>query len=188
LKVISIFGGPRKKGNTATVLGWVEDELKSLGHDIDRVNVTDYKVGGCLGYHRCQELPNEPGCVQKDDAPAIFERVMAADATLFASPLFVWSLAGQVKPLVDRMFCLVTGYGTPQHKSLIGGKKIALVITCGGPKEGNADLVVDVFKRLSDYGAMTPAAELVVPFCTTPDQLAEGVKPEAKVLARQLTR
>ena len=37
MNVISIFGGPRKKGNTATILGWVEEELKTLGHQIERI-------------------------------------------------------------------------------------------------------------------------------------------------------
>jgi multimeric flavodoxin WrbA len=35
MNVISIFGGPRKKGNTATILGWVEEELRTLGHQND---------------------------------------------------------------------------------------------------------------------------------------------------------
>ena len=132
-------------------------------------------------------MPDEPGCVQRDDAPAIFERMMAADIVLFASPLFVWSLAGQIKPLVDRTFCLVKGYGSPHYKSLLGGKKSALIITCGGPKEGNADLVVETFKRFSDYAAMVPVAELVIPFCTTPDTLSADAKAEAKALAGRMT-
>ena len=162
MKVISILGGPRKKGNTATILSLVEEELKSLGHEVDRVDVVDYKVNGCLSCYRCQQVPDEPGCVQRDDAVAIFERMMAADAVLFASPLFVWSFAAQIKALIDRMFCLVTGYGGPEHKSLVGGKKSALLVTCGGPKEGNADLIIGVFNRLSDYALMVPAASLSV--------------------------
>ena len=39
MNIISIFGGPRKKGNTATILGWVEEELKTLGHQIERINL-----------------------------------------------------------------------------------------------------------------------------------------------------
>ena len=85
MKVISILGGPRKKGNTANVLAWVEEELNSLGHEVDRVNVVDYKVNGCLSCYRCQEMPDVPGCVQRDDAVAIFERMIAADAVLFTS-------------------------------------------------------------------------------------------------------
>ena len=31
MKIVTLLGSPRKKGNTATVLGWVEEELKSQG-------------------------------------------------------------------------------------------------------------------------------------------------------------
>ena len=61
MKVLSIFGGPRKKGNTVTVLSWVEEELTNLGHKVERVNVVDERVGGCLGCSNCQlsvRLPN----------------------------------------------------------------------------------------------------------------------------------
>jgi multimeric flavodoxin WrbA len=180
------LGGPRKKGNTATVLAWVEEELKSLGHEVDRVNVVDYKVNGCLSCYRCQEVPDEPGCVQRDDAVALFERMMAADVIVFSSPLFVWSFAAQIKALIDRMFCLVKAFSGPPFHSLIAGKKSALLITCGGPKEGNADLVIGMYNRFSDYASMLPIAELVVPFCTTPDQLNEEAKAEATALASRI--
>jgi multimeric flavodoxin WrbA len=35
MQLTTLLGSAKKKGNTATVLGWVEEELKSLGHDAD---------------------------------------------------------------------------------------------------------------------------------------------------------
>ena len=49
MNVLTIFGGPRKKGNTATVLSWVEEALRRLGHDIERINLSSKKVHGCIG-------------------------------------------------------------------------------------------------------------------------------------------
>ncbi len=40
MNVISIFGGSRKRGNTATALGSVEDELKTLGHQVERIDIS----------------------------------------------------------------------------------------------------------------------------------------------------
>ena len=186
MKVISIFGGPRKKGNTATVLGWVEEELKNLDHDVDRVNVVDYKIAGCLGCHRCQGVLDEPGCVQKDDALDIFKRWMGADAAILASPQFDWSFPSQLKALLDRTFCLIKAFGGSGYKSLLEGEKIALLLTCAGPKEGNADLVVEQFNRIASYGRMVPVVDLVVPFCSTPDKLGEEAKSAAKAMAARI--
>jgi len=44
-KVLSLFGGPRKRGNTATVLGCIEEELRNKGHEVDRVDVADLSIG-----------------------------------------------------------------------------------------------------------------------------------------------
>jgi len=32
MNILSLYGGPRRNGNTSTVLGWVEHEVKYLGH------------------------------------------------------------------------------------------------------------------------------------------------------------
>lgn len=56
MKVATLMGSPRKKGNTARVLELFENLLKKNGHEIDRINIVDYEVKGCLG------------CRQEDDA------------------------------------------------------------------------------------------------------------------------
>lgn len=33
MQTTTLLGSAKKKGNTATVLGWVEAELESMGHD-----------------------------------------------------------------------------------------------------------------------------------------------------------
>jgi multimeric flavodoxin WrbA len=188
MKVVSIFGSPQKKGNTATVLGWVEEALVNQGHEVDRINVTQYKVNGCLGCYKCQEKPDEPGCVQKDDALELLNRMIDADAIVYASPLYCWSWTGQIKPLIDRHFCLVTDAGTPKWKSLIAGKPTALVMTCAGPVEENADILVKQFDSLVDYGRARVVDHLVVPLCTSPDALPVNVKEQAAKLAGDLAR
>ncbi len=79
MKIITILGSPRKKGNTAKVLSMFEDKVEK-NHEVERINITQYKVGGCLGCLKCQESKGEPGCVQKDDALTIFEKMIQADA------------------------------------------------------------------------------------------------------------
>jgi multimeric flavodoxin WrbA len=176
MKIVTILGSPRKKGNTAKVLSMFEDKVEN-NHEVERINVTKYNVGGCLGCYKCQERKGEPGCVQKDDALTIFEKMIQADAIVYASPLYCWSFTSQIKPLIDRHFCLVTGAGTPDHDSLISGKPAALLVTCAGPIEGNCDAIQSIFTGFTDYAKLMAKGNFILPFCTTPDDIsAEGAK------------
>lgn len=96
-----------------------------------------------------------------------------------------WGFASQLKAFLDRCACLVKDYGGPNYKSLIGGKKSALLVTCMGPLE-KADLIQGIYKRFAGYAQLASVGELIVPNCTEPDQLAEDAKTQAKALARQI--
>lgn len=182
MNILTILGSPRKKGNTAGVLAMVEAEL-SGEHTIDRLAITDVNVNGCLGCGHCQKTPDRPGCVQRDDAPAVFERMFAADAIVYTSPLYCWGFSSQMKALLDRHFCLVSGAGTPRHRSLIGGKPAALLITCAGPVAGNADVIQTVFERVCHYVMVRAVNKTIVPLCTTPDALGESARAAARKMA-----
>ena len=181
MKIVTILGSPKKKGNTATVLSLFEDKVKKE-HEVERIHITQYKVGGCLGCYKCREKKDEPGCVQKDDALTIFEKMIQADAIVYASPLYCWSFTAQMKPLIDRHVCLVSDYGTPDHGSLISGKPTALLVTCAGPIEGNCDAIQSIFTGLSAYTKTIPKGKFILPFCTAPEELGD----EAGALAANL--
>jgi multimeric flavodoxin WrbA len=182
MKIMAILGSPKKNGNTAAVLGKFE-ELIAKDHAVDRVNITDCDVKGCAGCYACQSTPDEPGCVIEDDAGPILERMMDADALVYATPLYCWSFTAHIKALLDRHLCLVTGYGTPDHKSLIAGKKVALLVTCGGPVENNADLIQGIFDRMFDFLKGDVVGKYIVPFCTTPDEMGDKAGETAKQMA-----
>jgi len=49
MKVMTLLGSPRKRGNTAQVLGYVEEALKAGGHEVDPCWMNDYAVAGRQG-------------------------------------------------------------------------------------------------------------------------------------------
>ena len=116
MQILTIMGSPRKKGNTAGVLDMVEQEL-SIRHRVERLAITSVNVNGCLGCETCKKVTDRTGCVQKDDAASVFKKIMAADAVIYSSPLYCWDFPAQMKALIDRHFCLVTGAGTVSHRS-----------------------------------------------------------------------
>ena len=117
----------------------------------------------------------------------IFEKMIQADAIVYASPLFCWSFTSQIKPLIDRHFCLITGDGTPDHNSLISGKSAALLVTCAGPIEDNCDAIQGIFKGFCEYGQLVPKGNYILPFCTTPDEIGDNGEELAEGLAKAIT-
>jgi multimeric flavodoxin WrbA len=180
MKVMTILGSPKRNGNTATVLEQFESIITD-DHEVDRVDIASYNITGCVGCYACQQVSDEPGCVQQDDVVSIFERMMESDVVVYASGLYCWDFTSQMKALLDRHFCLVTGYGTPDYKSLLDGKRAALLVTCGGPVEDNADLIQTMFDRMVDYCKGNVIGKYIVPNCTTPDAIGSEV---AKIVER----
>lgn len=173
MKIITILGSPRKKGNTATVLSMFEEQV-SIRHEVDRINIAQHEVGGCLGCMKCKAKTEEPGCVQHDNAMAIFDKMISAHAIVYATPLYCWSFTSQIKPLIDRHFCLVSGDGTPEQDSLIGGKPAALLVTCAGPVEGNCDAIKTIFNGFTDYTGLVNKGHFILPFSTSPDAIGDN--------------
>jgi multimeric flavodoxin WrbA len=183
MQVTTILGSPRREGNTAKVLEWTETLLVQQGHRVDRINVIDHVVNGCLGCQSCKESRHPPSCSQSDDAVSLFRRMIASDAVIYATPLYTYGFPAQMKALIDRQNCLVTDSGGPDDTSLLKGKPSALLVTCGGPVEDNADLIQQVFIREGLYQEWDVVGQYVVPFCTTPDELGDQAMETARQLA-----
>lgn len=186
VKIVTIMGSPHRDGNTATVLGRFEERI-SADHDVERINMADVEVMGCVGCMACRETPDAPGCIQRDDANGIFMRLIEADAAVYATPLYVWGFSSQLKAFLDRHVCLGTGsYGT-DWSSLVAGKPAMLLVTSGGPAERNADLIQTSFERICSYLKMDCLGKFIVGGCTTPDQLGDRAEETASRMVEALT-
>jgi multimeric flavodoxin WrbA len=188
MQITTLLGSAKKKGNTATVLGRVEEELKSLEHDVEQIYLNNKSIGGCLGCAKCREHPDEIACVQKDDAIDIMEQMISSDVVLFASPIYFWGFSAQIKALIDRGYSLVTNYHKPGHTSLMRGKRIGLLITGADAYEDNAEGIFTAFDRIVDFMLARKTGELYVGECSVPAEIPEEVKNQAIELARSLVR
>ena len=186
MKVTMLLGSAKKKGNTSTVLGWVEEELKASGHDVERIYLHNKAIKGCIGCAKCRDYPDEIACVQEDDAAGIMEQMIASDAVLYASPLYFWGFTAQIKALIDRGYALVTNYHQPNQTSLMKGKRVGLLATGGGAYENNAEGMFAAFDRMVGFLLAQKAGELYVGGCSVPAELPADVKDKAAELARSL--
>jgi multimeric flavodoxin WrbA len=186
MKIITFLGSARKKGNTATVLEWVENELDSMGHEVERVYLNAKNINGCLGCAKCKDVPDEIACVQKDDAAEVLGKMIGADLALFASPVYFWGFTAQTKALIDRGYSLVTQYHQPGHTSLLEDQRQALLVTGADQYKDNAEPLFTAFDRIVDFYKAVDAGKWYVGPCTTPDEFSSDIKDQAVSFARKI--
>ena len=165
MNVITLMGSPHLDGHTASALGRFEDVLEQAGHAYERVNIVDYEVLGCMGCMSCREKPDEPGCIQVDDANDLFVKLIDADAVFYSTPLYCWGFTAQLKAFIDRHICLQTWSHGGDRSSLLADKPALLLVTSGGPEEGNADVIQTTFGRLCGFLRMSCHGKFVIGGC-----------------------
>jgi multimeric flavodoxin WrbA len=72
MKVLTLLGRAKKKGNTATVLGWAEEELQAEEHSVERRYLHNKSINGCMGCAKCREYADRIASTRKNYAPGLF--------------------------------------------------------------------------------------------------------------------
>jgi multimeric flavodoxin WrbA len=181
-----ILGSPRRLGNTAKVLGWIEEQFRADDGEVDQASIVDYRVQGCGECMACKKGKVEL-CSIEDDANGLFRRMVAADLVLFAAPVFCWGFPAQIKALIDRMYCLMDFDGERHDVPRLYGKPLALLLTGGGEEADNADLVICGFEQLVHWVKGRMAGHLFVGGCTGPEAIGEDMKARIVEFVRRLT-
>ena len=72
---------------------------RSAGHDVEFVSLKGKPLRFCTGCVRCQTTKK---CMLSDAAPAIVEKIRLCDAVVWVTPIYYYSMSGQMKVLLDR--------------------------------------------------------------------------------------
>lgn len=88
MKVCILMGSPRKQGNTNALLGPFRQELEGLGAETETVWLHALEIRPCTACRACQRDWTAFGCAQRDDVPMIFDKVLACDLIVLATPIY----------------------------------------------------------------------------------------------------
>lgn len=155
-KVLILMGSPRPAGNTASLVKVFEEAAAELGAESETLNLYDMNLRGCLACRACQKDWTIFGCPQQDDMQGIFDRIMAADLIVLASPIYSWYCTTPMKAVLDRMvYGMNKFYGEEKGPALWAGKELAIITTCGYPPEKGADLWEQGVKRYCKHSSLT---------------------------------
>lgn len=127
-KIVILNGSPRKKGNTSALVEAFTKGAESAGHTVTEFFLDSMDIHGCkgcFGGHSSKECP----CIQNDDMAKIYPAVKDSDIIILASPLYYWTMSGQLRTALDRLFALEEGDGNLLRGN---GKSSALLMAAEG--------------------------------------------------------
>jgi len=90
----------RKNSNSDLLADAFAKGAEEAGNSVETVSLKGKEIRYCIGCLSCQRTGT---CVLKDDAVRIAEKAKDADVLAFASPVYYYSISGQLKTLLDRL-------------------------------------------------------------------------------------
>ena len=132
-----ISTSPRKGGNSETLADEFARGAREAGHQVEKIRVQEQKIAPCLACYGCRGTGM---CVQKDDMAAILEKMVAADVLVLATPVYFYSMDGQLKTLIDRTL--------PRYTE-IRDKEVCLIATAAAGR-GAMERTMDAMRRFTD--------------------------------------
>lgn len=153
MKVLAINGSPRPNRNTASLMKLVIESAKEETSDVNAMwcNLNDMTYSGCQSCLACKE-PGAKSCVRKDSLAFVLDVMLASQAWVIGTPVYMGHVSGQLKLLLDRMY----GFMGPKGENRIpAGKKVVLAITQGAGEEYYRDLEAQARTFLTRRGLET---------------------------------
>ena len=106
MKVLVVNGSPHLKGCTDRALREVEETLRANGVEVERVNVGNKDIRGCIGCNFCRANGR---CVFNDAVNETAPKLAEADGLLVGSPVYYAGCNGQLLAFLDRLFYSTSG-------------------------------------------------------------------------------
>ena len=120
-KIVILNGSPRKKGNTSGLVRAFAEGAEGAGNTVTEFFLDEMDIHGCKGCFGGGRDPASP-CVQKDDMDKIYPAYREADVVVLATPLYYWTVSGQLKVAFDRLFAVAEcdpGYRNPKKECVL---------------------------------------------------------------------
>ncbi len=98
MKVLAIYGSPRRNGNTAQMLDAAVSEFPEEA-EIKKVYLSELKFTGCCSTRDCKTTGY---CVVEDDLQKVMQDIIRAEIIIFGSPSQFSDVSSEIKMLMER--------------------------------------------------------------------------------------
>ena len=173
MKILAINASPRTiRSTTRRLAQFVLEGAETAGAETEMIDLCDLRVTPCTA---CEGCSFNGICVFDDDVPLIVERMKDADGIVFASPVYIDNVSGQMKVFFDRLADAI-------HYQVLAGKygcSVATTHTSGG------DEVVAYQNHVLNYLAVMSVGGLSV--ATGGDsEVLDASEADGRALGRKL--
>lgn len=155
-KILILSSSPRKDGNSDTLCHSFASGAKNKGHEVSEIFINNKNINFCKACAYCERHKGE--CSQHDDMAEIISEILKSDVVVFSSPVYFYSISGQMKTFIDRLvtiyrqitnkeiyYIFAAGDKTPNFKivelcmrglvSCFAGSKVMGMIQAGGVRK-----------------------------------------------------
>lgn len=136
-KVLILSASPREGGNSDLLCDQFAKGAEEAGHRVEKIRVQEKRIAPCLACYGCR---GTGVCVQKDDMEDILNKMVQADVLVLATPVYFYSMDGQLKTLIDR---------TLSRYTEIRDKAVFFIATAAAER-GAMERTVDAMRGFTD--------------------------------------
>lgn len=183
-RVLLVNGSPRAGGNTARVLGILEEEIAAAfgrsgeAPEVETVELSRKDVRNCRGCRICFDR-GEGACPLADDVGPLSLAMARADLVVLASPVYVDDVSGLMKTFLDRNAWM-------NHRPGLWGRLSAVVTTTGVARSGRAIGVLS--SALRAWGTVVAGSLCLVAGAALEPGGEEAFRPAIRTLVGRLQK
>lgn len=132
--MLIISASPRKNGNSEILCERFAEGASESGHVVEKIFLASKNIGYCRGCGVCNSAHK---CAQKDDMAEILEKMVKADVIVLATPVYFYTMNGQMKTFIDR---------TVPRYTEITDKDFYFILTAADTEKANLTRTVEAFR------------------------------------------
>lgn len=133
-KVLILSASPRRHGNSDLLCDRFAEGAMTSGHDVEKIFLADKAIGYCRGCGVCNTTHK---CIQKDDMAGILDKMVNADVIVLATPVYFYTMDGQMKTLIDR---------TVPRYTEIADKDFYFILTAADTDKASLNRAMEAFR------------------------------------------
>lgn len=137
-KVLILSASFRKGGNSDSLCDQFMKGALDAGHQVEKIYINDKNINFCRGCGVCNETHK---CILKDDMADILNKMVEADVIVMATPVYFYSMNGQMKTLIDR---------TVPRYTEISNKDFYFIVAAADSSQSNMEKTLEGFRGFTE--------------------------------------
>ncbi|MEZ5926715.1 MAG: NAD(P)H-dependent oxidoreductase [Hyphomicrobiaceae bacterium] len=146
-RVLVLSSSPRIDGNSRHLAESLVAGAQSAGHDPLLVDLSLHVTNVLRDCRSCRK--DDGQCAIEDRHKEIFDLFLAAEAVVYATPIWWYGISGQLKAFIDRIFCFISDSypDAAKVRQMLPQKRAALLLSA---EESNFAARLGIVEQMSE--------------------------------------